>query len=102
MAKKGRFGHPGSSGLAQSGGINQTFGGGKGGTAASKKATHDGKRGTTRLNNGLDATIRNEPGDNARVKQTGLIGKPPPIRGGDSTKRPTKIVIRRPVRGGDR
>lgn len=99
MAKKGKYGHPGSSGQAQSGGINHTFGGGKGGTAASKKSTRNPVIGSTKLNNGLTATIRNEAGNNARVRQTGLIGMPPPITTGAADHK-TRINVRKPHKGG--
>lgn len=92
------YGHPGSSGQAQSGGINKTFGGGKGGTAASKKATNERKVGRGTLNNGLNYNIRKEAGDNAPVGQTGKIGSPPPLRGGPPKQ--AKVNVRKPTRKG--
>jgi len=99
MAKGNKYGHPGSSGLAQSGGRNTTFGGGKGGTAASRKSTTERKVGSTKLNNGLRANIRTESGDNARVKRTGSIGAPPPLMTHSGTKI-SKVKVQKPARGG--
>lgn len=99
MAKGKKYGHPGSSGLAQSGGKNTTFGGGKGGTPESRKATAERKVSSGKLNNGLSYNIRTESGDNARVKRTGVIGHPPPLMTHSGTKI-TKVHVRKPFRAG--
>ena len=101
MAKKGKYGHPGSSGLAQSGGINKTFGGGKGGTAASRKSTTDRKIGSGRMNNGLQYNIRSMGGDKAMVGDTPTVGAPPPVTAQGAKAKP-KVAIRPPVRKGGR
>lgn len=103
MAKAKKFSGGGGAGngLAQSGGINHTFGGGKGGTARSKKATHDPVEGSGRLNNGLHYNVRNPGGDDARVPQTGKIGSPPPIHpGGKGATKTVKVSVRKPQYGG--
>jgi hypothetical protein len=102
MAKgKGQYGHPGSSGQAQSGGRNTTFGGGKGGTAESRGVTQGRKIARGRLNNGLGYNVRTEGGSSTLKPESFHVGQPPPLRGGDSTKT-KKVTIRKPVRGGDR
>lgn len=95
MAKKGKYGHPGSSGLAQSGGINKTFGGGKG---PSSPVTQGRKVGSGRLNNGLNYNVRSDGGDDSMTPFSGRIGTPPPIRGNGEKK--AKVAIRKPSRGG--
>ena len=97
----GNKGFKGGVSPAQSGGRNTTFGGGKGGTAESRKATKEPKVGSGRLNNGLAYNIRNEAGDNARVKQTGGIGHPPPVHpGGSAGTKIKRVGIRKPFRAG--
>lgn len=103
MAKQKKFSGSGGggNGLAQSGGINHTFGGGKGGTPRSKKATNDKVEGSGRLNNGLHYSVRNPAGDQARVPQTGKIGSPPPVHpGGKGATKTVKVKIDGPGYGG--
>lgn len=94
-------GYKGGKSPAQSGGRNTTFGGGKGGTAQSKKATKEPKIGKGRLNNGLQYNVRNPAGNGARVGQTGSIGAPPPVFPGDKHFTKTKkVTVRKPGRAG--
>lgn len=78
----GAYGHPGSSGFAQSGGRNTTFGGGKGGTAASRTSTSNKKEGTGSQNGVNRYTIRSESGDSAKTTLKGKVGGPPPVHAG--------------------
>src|SRR5215213_5901994 len=96
MAKK--YGHPGSSGLAQSGGKNSTFGGGKGGTKESRTSTNDRRIGKLTVN-GLSASVRTVTGSKAMTAFFKRVGKPPPMRGGGMTNT-VQPTIRRPVRRG--
>lgn len=101
MAKKtGKYGHPGSSGLAQSGGINKTFGGGKGGTAASRKSTTSRVTTTGVLNNGVGYRVRTTGGDDQKTSLGARIGQPPPLRG--SGPKDPKVKVHNPVRKGSR
>lgn len=110
MARKGRKssgsgkgfsgGGGGGNGLAQSGGINHTFGGGKGGTEQSRGVTSERKLGSGRLNNGLDYTVRST-GGNATLKPKSFhVGMPPPIHTGGVETKTKKVTIRKPVRKG--
>lgn len=102
MAKgKSKTGHPGSSGLAQSGGRNTTFGGGKGGTPLSKGVTKDRKIGSGRLNNGLEYTTRSTGGNSTLVPKTFRVGPPPPLHpGGKGSTATRKVKVQIPPRGG--
>lgn len=93
MARKGR------TSLAQSGGKNSTFGGGKGGTKFSRGVTVGRRIGFTTIR-GLRAAIRTEGGNNNPARQTGRVGHPPPLRTGG--KKLVKATVRRPVRAADR
>lgn len=53
--------------FAQSGGINRTFGGGKGGTPATKAATRDKVLAKGKNARGQTVTVREAGGDNALV-----------------------------------
>jgi hypothetical protein len=53
--------------VAQSGGINHTFGGGKGGTKQTKTATRDKVLAKGKNARGLTVTVREAGGDNALV-----------------------------------
>jgi hypothetical protein len=100
MAKKGKTGHPGSSGLAQSGGINHTFGGGKGGTAQSKPVTRGRKIGGGTTNAGLHYTTRTEGGNSTLVPKSFSVGGPPPLHGGSAVGKTKKVKVQKPFRGG--
>lgn len=84
--------------LAQSGGINKTFGGGKGGTKSSKPVTQGRKVGSGTLNNGLNYNIRSDGGDDSMTPFSGRVGTTPPLRAG--TKKEAKVTVRKPARGG--
>jgi len=101
MAKKGKYGHPGSSGQAQSGGINHTFGGGKGGTKGTRRSTTDRKIGSGRLNNGLDYSVRSPGGDNAITPDNPRVGAPPPVVA-NGARAKAKVAVRPPIRKGGR
>lgn len=104
--KKGKKAFSGSggasgTGLAQSGGINHTFGGGKGGTAQTKPVTQGRKVGSGRLNNGLNYNVRSDGGDDSMTPFKGKIGTTPPLRGKPAKTVP--VTVRPPAyRGGDR
>ena len=98
----GAYGHPGSSGQAQSGGINKTFGGGKGGTAQTKGTTQGRKIGSGRLNNGLGYNVRTEGGDKTMTGFKGTAGKTPPLSGGKSATKTKNVKVRQPNRGGSK
>lgn len=100
MAKKGSYGHPGSSGLAQSGGRNTTFGGGKGGTATFKADTNQRRIGGGVNNAGLDYSVRTEGGGKSLKPASFHVGAPPPLRGGESATKTVKVKVRKPIRGG--
>lgn len=101
MAKKKSSGHPGSSGLAQSGGRNTTFGGGKGGTKLTKGVTQGRKIGKGVLNSGLDYTVRTEGGDKTLTSQGFHVGAPPPVHpGGKGATGIHKVKVQKPVTGG--
>jgi hypothetical protein len=88
--------------LAQSGGINKTFGGGKGGLGSARNATTERKTGGGgELNNGLHYNIRSAGGDDALTSgKGGSIGKTPPLRGGGI--KTSKVKVQKPARGGGR
>lgn len=73
MAKSKGFG------LAQSGGRNRTFGGGKGGTPLTQGTSAGKSEGATHLGNGTSATIRAAAGDASPRKLKGRAGAPPPV-----------------------
>lgn len=103
MAKgKGKYGHPGDAGLAQSGGINHTFGGGKGGTAQSKPVTRGRRLGGGTTNAGLQYNTRTEGGNNALVPKSFRVGGPPPLHAGGPTTKTKKVKVQKPSRGGAR
>lgn len=83
--------------LAQSGGINHTFGGGKGGTKQSKVVTRGRIIGRTTWN-GLSVAIRSPFGNLTTRRSTGKAGAPPPVRGGG--RKLKKVHVNPPVRGG--
>lgn len=97
MAKKSN--HPGSSGLAQSGGINHSFGGGKGGTKNSKGVTAGRKIGGGTNIAGLRYTTRTEGGNNTLVRKGYSVGAPPPLNPPGDIQN-AKVRIHRPSRGG--
>jgi hypothetical protein len=86
--------------LAQSGGINHTFGGGKGGTAQSKPVTAGRKIGGGRTNAGLDYNVRTEGGSKTLVPGKFHVGTPPPLHGGDAASKTVKVKVQKPLRGG--
>lgn len=102
MAKKsGKYGHPGSSSQAQSGGINSSFGGGKGGTDQSRGVTQGRKIGTGRLNNGLNYNVRTEGGNKTLKPDSFKVGEPPPVHpGGSAGTKIHKVKIMKPAHGG--
>lgn len=61
--------------VAQSGGKNSTFGGGKGGTKESKTSTKDRVIGKGKNARGLTVTARSETGDKALVRGSGRAAK---------------------------
>lgn len=97
MAKKGSYGHPGSSGFAQSGGVNQSFGGGKG---PNSPVTQGRRIGEGRLNNGLNYNVRSDGGDDAMTPFKGSAGSTPPQRGNPSSK--AEVKVHKPSRGGSK
>ena len=93
MARKG-------AGFAQSGGINHTFGGGKGGTALSNGVTRGRRIASGRLNNGLNYNVRSEGGKLTLRSAKFHVGSPPPVRtGGIKTSR---IRIRKSFTAGSK
>ncbi len=98
MAKKSKR----STSLAQSGGINKTFGGGKGGTALSKPVTKGRRIGTGKTNNGLDYNIRTEGGNATLVPARFKAGKTPPLSGGGAATKTVPVTIKKPFRQGSR
>jgi hypothetical protein len=84
--------------LAQSGGINHTFGGGKGGTSQSKGVTQGRKIGKGKLNNGLNYNVRTEGGSSTLKSASFHVGPPPPVHAGQAPT--TKVKIQKPIRGG--
>lgn len=96
MAKR-NSGHPGSSGFAQSGGINHTFGGGKGGSESLKADTAGKKIGSGKLNNGLTYTTRSDGGDKSLKSKSFRVGAPPPVHpGGKGATATRKVSVRKP------
>lgn len=106
MARKSKGfsgGGGGGNGLAQSGGINRTFGGGKGGQAKLKADTAGRKIGTGRMANGLTYAVRVLGGNFSRAPFKGTVGSPPPLRGGPATTRIKRVTVRGPhIRGGSK
>jgi hypothetical protein len=91
MARKGRSGRS-SVTLAQSGGRNTTFGGGKGGVPLSRNVTKGASEGTGMQGGFNRYTIRTEGGDRTSMKVARKnAGAPPPVHPGDS-KQVTGIV----------
>lgn len=77
----------GGTSLAQSGGRNTTFGGGKGGTPLSKNVTKGQSEGTGMQGGFNKYTIRTEGGDSTEMKVARKrAGAPPPVHPGDSTQ----------------
>lgn len=71
--------------LAQSGGRNTTFGGGKGGTPLSRNVTKGQAEGTGKQGGFNQYTIRTEGGNNTEMKVARKrAGAPPPVHPGDS------------------
>lgn len=85
---------------AQSGGINHTFGGGKGGTALSRGTTAGRKIGGGRNNAGLEYAVRSEGGDKTLKSKTFHVGMPPPITTDGAEVKTKKISVRKPGRAG--
>lgn len=78
--------------LAQSGGRNTTFGGGKGGTKLTRGVTADKKLGSGTQNGVNRYTIRSAGGNATPIKGVRKrAGAPPPVHPGDS-KQVTGIV----------
>lgn len=106
MAKKkasGLYGQQTGVSLAQSGGRNTTFGGGKGGVPLSKGVTHDKTIDHGRLNSGTGYTLRADTGNNTPYPAKRTVGKPPPVHpGGKGVTKIIKPTIRRPAVGGSR
>lgn len=88
--------------LAQSGGINRTFGGGKGGTAQSKPVTKGRKIGSGKMNNGLNYNVRTEGGNATLVPAKFKAGKTPPLSGGSAGTKIHEIKVRPPFKQGSR
>lgn len=84
---------------AQSGGINHTFGGGKGGTELSRGTTAGRKIGGGRNNAGLDYAIRSAGGDKTLKPATFHVGTPPPVVT-EASKHKTRINVRKPGKAG--
>ena len=102
--KKGASGLPASAGknqTAQSGGINHTFGGGKGGTKLSKNVTKGGSEGHGRNGVGLDYTIRSSGGDKTVAPWHGRVGGTPPLTTGGLQKpvQSLRKIRKRPIAG---
>jgi hypothetical protein len=81
--------------LAQSGGRDTSFGGGKGGNAYGKQATRAAVRGSGKMNTGSSYQIRNAGGNNTLVPSGDKrnAAPPPPVHPGDSKQ---VTGIRRP------
>lgn len=78
---KARFGTT----LAQSGGKNTTFGGGKGGTPLTRNVTKSQSEGSGMQGGFNRYTIRTEGGDSTEMKiARKRAGAPPPVHPGDS------------------
>jgi hypothetical protein len=84
--------------VAQSGGRDHTFSGGKGGTKGTRASTA-GRVVARTVRNGLKVAVRSPIGDLTMRRATGGVGKPPPILGTARGKL-SKIKIQKPVRGG--
>jgi len=102
--KKGMSGLPGSAGkgqIAQSGGKNHTFGGGKGGTRLSREVTKGRAIDRGRNSAGLDYTVRSPGGDKTMLREGFHVGgTPPQTTGGDQSSIQSKRKVRgRPVAG---
>lgn len=83
--------------LAQSGGKNSSFGGGKGGTALTRGVTSGAKLGRGMFNSGTSYNIRGDGGNATRVPFKGRVGKPPPVHpGGKGITQIIKSKIRKP------
>jgi hypothetical protein len=87
----------GGTSLAQSGGKNTTFGGGKGGTAQTRLATANKREGTGQTANGAKYAIRSAAGDDAPVGGKPRVGGPPPLRGGKGMQAIVKPKALKPV-----
>lgn len=85
MAKAKGSKFRGGTSLAQSGGKNTTFGGGKGGTPLSRNVTKNQAEGSG-LQGGFNRyTVRTEGGNNTAMKVARKkAGAPPPVHPGDS------------------
>jgi hypothetical protein len=90
-----------SSGLAQSGGKNTTFGTSGGGTKQTKGVTAGASEGTGTNGAGLQYTIRSSGGDKTTTPWKGTVGgTPPQMSGGLQPPIQSLRKIRPPTRGG--